>query len=813
MRIVSNARPRSRRSLAIALAGAMLLVGSVGCASRTAIVHDDLLVPLATPSKWVPAPEDLAAARLARAALVARPGADGSVDPDVVLALEALETTPVPEEAERQPNLVPLALDLRDATLDDPLADREGARALAKRWDLDPRLEARLDRRIGDDPLELAGRREFDTWERLWARTFNAVVEPIGSSAITGFILAPYQLANSLIHYFAGFSNSEPLSFTDRQALALRQEFVARHPESPIVPDVEQKIRRAEPKLAKTLAKRRLRASERALDANATGLALHHARAAREILAAHPEANASAQRDAERAEAEARTARDAERARSLAATGARATPTALRESEYALAAALLASPTLRPEPIAVPVADYRAAAAEGMRETQGSAIGAAPDEVREPDGEALEKHVGARLAFLGALAEHEALREARARERLARAANRDARDDTMVRHARALLEDDWQNPHGAFERLRAKARRDELAWRLAGEFVRRPRYPNLPAPVAYLIDTPTIAMTMIMAPLRALLSPFTGGTPDFRRAPALAGYRYLVRYPDGEEQRAVIDWLYAYERDQERWGRALRLADWVPEFDPEERAELVEKTTEERLALVDDIDQFATRSTVLRGVAREFPDSEGGKAAGLRARAEREDASPQFIRITRGFLLENPEVAGDDGVGINPLLLNEELRDGELHPEGIVLRGGRVLEIRLVADGEDEDEPYASRFVELSETRLRRLTATLDEAVQRNGLIDADSRFDADPNRDTYLERASLGLTEEPDLRSNAQSSFVYQSLRERYGAVRGRDSLLPFDLVFRGSLGDFTLGAFPRWRPPRETPDAYLYR
>ena len=142
-----------------------------------------------------------------------------------------------------------------------------------------------------------------------------------------------------------------------------------------------------------------------------------------------------------------------------------------------------------------------------------------------------------------------------------------------------------------------------------------------------------------------------------------------------------------------------------------------------------------------------------------------------------------------------------------------MLRGGRVLEIRLVADGEDEDEPYASRFVELSETRLRRLTATLDEAVQRNGLIDADSRFDADPNRDTYLERASLGLTEEPDLRSNAQSSFVYQSLRERYGAVRGRESLLPFDLVFRGSLGDFTLGAFPRWRPPRETPDAYLYR
>lgn len=771
--------------------GALLLFASAGCASKTAIVHEDLLEPLATPRPWIPAPEDLAAARLARAALVATPTVDGQADPDVAEALEALRVIEVSREATQQPNLVPLAIDLRNATLDDPIADREGARALAKRRNLDPRLESRLDRQIRDDPLELAGRREFDGWHRLWARTFNAVVEPIGSSAITGFILAPYQLANSLIHYLAGFSNSEPLSFTDRQALALRQEFVARHPDSPIRSDVEKKIRRDEPKLAKTLAKRRLRASERALGEGQTELALHHAEAALTILEALPEANASTRRAASRAEVEARAARDAARALSLEATGALPTPTALVPSEYALAATLLLETRITPEQLATPVAAYREAAID----------------------ETLEAHADARLAFLGALAEHEALREARARERLERAANGDGTDDTMVRHAQALLEDEWQNPYGAFERLRSKANREELAWRLAGEFVRRPRYPNLPAPVAYLIDAPTIAMTIVLAPLRAILSPFTGGTPDFRRAPALAGYRYLVRYPDGEEQRAVLDWLYDYERGQERWGRALRLADWMPEFDPAERAELVEKTAEERLALVDGVEQYGTRSSLLRGVAREFPDSEGGRAAGLQARSEREEASPQFIRITRGFLLENPEVASHDGVGLNPLLLNEDPRDGELHPEGIVLRGGRVLEIRLVADGADEKAPYTSRYVELSDKRLRQLTASLEEAVQRNSLIDPDYRFDADPNRDTYLERANLGLTEEPDLRATAQSSFVYQSLRERYGAVRGRESLLPFDLVFRGSLGDFSLGAFPRWRPPRETPDAYLYR
>jgi hypothetical protein len=42
---------------------------------------------------------------------------------------------------------------------------------------------------------------------------------------------------------------------------------------------------------------------------------------------------------------------------------------------------------------------------------------------------------------------------------------------------------------------------------------------------------------------------------------------------------------------------------------------------------------------------------------------------------------------------------------------------------------------------------------------------------------------------------------------------VRGRESILPFDLVFRGDVQGLSLGAFPRWRPPKPTPDAFLYR
>jgi hypothetical protein len=58
-----------------------------------------------------------------------------------------------------------------------------------------------------------------------------------------------------------------------------------------------------------------------------------------------------------------------------------------------------------------------------------------------------------------------------------------------------------------------------------------------------------------------------------------------------------------------------------------------------------------------------------------------------------------------------------------------------------------------------------------------------------------------------------AESNFSYTGMRERYGMVRSRESILPFDLVIQGSLADLSLGAFPRIRTPRETPDAYLYR
>jgi hypothetical protein len=788
MLIVSIVRRLGRKHLA----GPWLLVAALcstvaGCLTPPSVVVDDLLEPLGRPVLWIPTDGDLAAARLARAALIAhsvpatRPGGAPRVAASVENALSDLTSINLPKDDEK---LVPLAIDLRNSTLDDPIAYRAESRKLNSQRNLDPRIVGRLDRTIDDDPIRLAKRRAFDGWHRLWARTFNAVSQPLGSTAITGFVLAPYQLANSLIHWVADFSNNEPLSMTDRQALVLRQDFLRKHPTTELTEVLVGKIAKSTILLEKTLALRRVRAAEAALDSDEPALALHQAEVARARLALHTSENRRLRKRVIKAEAKALKLIEESSRRRIRSLESVPGPEDLQFAARALATTLLTKPSSSPR-LDQHLADYRS---QSDRSSEGLS------------------------EYIFALRRHESDFDRVVRAGLTELASNKPDRDKMARHAQALLDDSWQNPYGAFERLDRRASRDELAFRLAGEWVRRTRYPNLPTPIAYLVDTPTILITIILAPLRAMIAPWTG-SPDFRRAPSLAAYRYLRRFPDGNEQHEVVEWLYDYESHEERWGRALRLADFMAEFDPEERLELVEKTTEKRLETVDQLDRRDNRTSILKGLVREFPDSEGGRTAGLRARAEIEDASPQHIRITKSFLLENPSVAGSRGLGLNPRLLNDDDADGELHPDGVLLRGGRVLEFALIAEGGDHKDPPEFRPRKISKQRLSQIASTLDEAVQRNGLIDVDARQSADASRDVYLERANLGLTETVDQRPTAESTHVYQSLRERYGLVRGRDSVLPFDLVVRGSLGDLALGAFPRWRPPRETPDAFLYR
>ena len=814
-----NASRSDRRSVRAAPAirglAAALLLACTGCHTPTPTTGFEVLVPTALPEPIPPTPVDRAVVDLAAAALAgSRPEIDAAL-----ARVEALHTPADIEEARREgrppmEGLVPLCIDLENSALDDPVAYRTASKELLHSWSLhpDPALKARLQQAVDDDPLKLAGERTFDHYESLWASTFNAVAEPVGGSLAFGLAIAPFRLADSLVNYLAGLYSRPAMSLQERQALALRKLYLAEYPDAADAPAVRKKVEAQQAELDEMLGKQFATRASDALSAGEPQMAELQADHALQVDPGNEDAqtlmaiarNRVAHRQALREQSEKASPRlpdDLE-------------PGALADLPDAgggppladLLSALLASTNV-PE-----AGRVRGGLAPERRLAEQRRLEHLIDEVRVLQNADPEGRLADEAAYVLALAQNDLGYEDESWSRLRALAHADPEDSNMQRHAVTLVESPWQNTYGNFERQRQRAERNDLAFRLFGGQSIGRRYPALPFGLSYLVEAPSIAQALVMAPVRAIFGPWEP-PQDFDRPSSIAAYRYLAREPDGQHTGRVAQWLYGYETNRKNWVAALALYDLQPETDDMARLELVEKAANQQLAAADRAGRRDWRGSILRGVVHDYPDSDAGLEAGWRLRRELETLSPQRIRVTKSFLLENPKVAGPYGLALNPILLDGNLRNGELHPTGVTFLGGQVMEFALVAPSGDEDDPPVSVRQEVTPARLAHAVAMLDETVLLNDQLDDGDAVHPDAYRDHYLERARLGLAAQPDMRASAESDYVYESLREQYGMVRGRDSILPFDLVFQGSLFDMSLGAFPRWRQPKETPDAFLYR
>jgi hypothetical protein len=200
------------------------------------------------------------------------------------------------------------------------------------------------------------------------------------------------------------------------------------------------------------------------------------------------------------------------------------------------------------------------------------------------------------------------------------------------------------------------------------------------------------------------------------------------------------------------------------------------------------------RHAMLHHVTREFPDTWAGREAGVLARDEALKMTAHQVRISRGFLNENPEVAGPGGLGLEPALLDGDVSNGELHPEGVTLVGGRRIRLSFIGAEGDEDEDPHEIVTAVSDEHLARLVSRLEEASFHNSLVDDDDQLEPHAQRDLLFERARLGLADQQDDRAAAEAQFAYEGVRERYGMVRARKPILPFDIVVQGSLSELSL-------------------
>jgi hypothetical protein len=758
----------SRRSGALAAA-----LGALACACatppagappRSAFHADDRRAPI------VPDVADHTAADVARAALLSRPDEAERA----VRRIEAIDTVLVASDA-KPTGLAPAATDLANTTLDDPESYREATRALLDQGGLDPALRARLEMTEQDDPLRLAQERLHEDWFLEFGRAFNSLAEPLGSS-VTTLAAAPWRLARSAVGYALALHAREPLPLRQRQALAHWKTFVAQNPEAAESETLEARIRSAEWRLRLTQRNRELRAAETALEGGDYALALVHADRALRETPEDPEADALREEAAEGLLAQ----RDARR-RSLESASA-ADPAAEPGAQRALAVAMLL-----PGGDAVGAARTFAAASSG---------GPFADEAR----------------FSHAVAIGELGQEGAMWDELESIAGEDPEQSNMARHAATLVTSPESNPYRAYRRARVSHRLGEAGWVAFGPHAAGPRDRNLPAPLEWLVDLPSMAESLLSMPVRLLELPWKSAE-RVDRSSARYARSYLARRPDGVHAPELSEWLEKFEKDRGNPLGALpyaeaRLAPGDPELET-----LREEAAQQWLDGASRERDVALRNGMYRELAREMQGTAAAHEAGVRARLEIEQGTPQDVRISRGFLEENPEVAGPEGFDLRPELLDGVASNGELHPNGITLLGGPVVETAYLDPSGDPDRPPREVREERTPEAMARIVSALEESSFRNSLLDADDPIVPDADRDAFFERLRLGLADEVDDRAAARSSYAYRGLRERYGMVRSRESVLPFDLVLRGSLTDMSLGAFPRMRPPPETPDAILYK
>jgi hypothetical protein len=763
--VTASRRSRLRAGLALLALGA----GASACRTPAATPLGPPLQREARFAARVPDVADHTAAELAAAALAGDPG-------QTARALRRMQAIDTVLTASQEPatGLVPVSYDLANATLGGERAYRSATLDLLERDDIEPALYERLAQSTLDDPLVLADERIRDAWMIDFGRAFNTLAEPLGRSVLT-LTLAPYRIARAVVEYAVLLWQQDALPLQRRQALAHWKEFMERNPDAPEVEALRPKVEAAEARLRKTQRDQALRVADKALGKQDVRTALVFADRALRMV---PEDPGALERRDEAAAGLLALRADQRRSLEAAAAPEAGDPGAARPLALAL---LLPS---------------------GPIESAAGALLAS-----DPEGPLADE---ARYSL--AIAHGEAGQETQMWDELEELADESPSRLNMARHAAALTGDPRRNAWSAFRAARRHDLGNRALWVLVGPFYAGARDRQLPQPLEWALDAPSIAESVMSTPVRLLQLPWLPAMPSVQ-AVAASARDYLARYPDGEHAAEVRDWLVDYEGERGNWIGAMTIAQTAPDADLSEIDRLRRLAAAQALDAAINEKNRDLRIGMLRLIPERFAGTPAVEAADARLRAEVEAASAQSIRLSRGFLLENPRVAGPRGLGLAPGLLDGDPSNGELHPEGVSLLGGRQLEICTIAPGDDEEGPPHRELGMISSAQLARLVSEVEEADLRNSLLDSDDKFAPNAQRDVFFERARLGLADDVDTRATAASEYAYLGMRERYGLVRARESILPFELVISGSLSDFSLGAFPRIKEPRQTPDAILYK
>jgi hypothetical protein len=501
-----------------------------------------------------------------------------------------------------------------------------------------PQHKQLIESRIKNDDLNQANEQLKKATQNKWGGILNRMLTSVDlANVATGnYIGAGVDSAMQQIV----FLGSSEMPIEERRALALLVEHVRRYPDDPKNPEIRKQIEALEQKKKRFLAEKQIDKAAEAIKKKDFSKAEFHYEVAAAIDPLSRPAEAGLAKLKERAQAE-----EQERKKALA----------------------LATPPPRQTAGAPEDRDMRDLLnALALRDAETIQSHAAELEKKHRGKPAAESARDAAAVGLEIKGRHED-----AKKILQQVADSSAPHERQ--RAQSLLDSSDYNLLASFERARTQRTLDTVKFVLLGDdFLKR----NLllgasPLAAAGPAGAGSIAAANVMIIGTNLFQVLTNN-PISHQNVVDKGVDYIRNHP--ESATDVYSILAGVYEDAGMYDKAIAYHEMSGKAPEKKLADLKEKAAREMLQAAAKTGDRGAQEHYLKQILDSYADSEAAKDA-MQRLARMTKLENQGLRMSKKFLLENPELYGAQGLALKPSLFDGNLSNMELADKGVSLVG------------------------------------------------------------------------------------------------------------------------------------------
>jgi hypothetical protein len=508
-----------------------------------------------------------------------------------------------------------------------------------------PQQKQLIESRLKNDDLNQADEQLKKAAQNKWGGILNRM---LGSVNIANVMTGNYTSAaiDSAVQQLMAFTTND-MPIEERRALALLNEHLRRYPDDPRNPEVRQRIEDLEKKKRRVLAQKQLDRAEEAIGKKDFDKAEFYYQVAAVLDPLSKDAEAGVDRMKRRAQAE-----DQETKKALQIVRP---PVRAPMPENRDISGLLYALTLRDDE------QIRAQADQLEKKYRGMSQAEIARDARSVALEIKGSHEEAKKIL----------------QQVARSSNSHERD-----RARVLVENPEYNLLASFQGARTKYQLDTVKYVLLGDdFLKKNLMLAAPLLISGPSGLPTVAAANGIMMATNLIQVLTAN-PISNQDVIDKGVQYVRAHPESKDTSDVYTVLAdAYEHNG-MYEKALAYNEMSGRASDKKLADLKDKAAKNLLQAAARTQDRGAQEYFLKEILDNYAESEAAKDATQRlSRMTR--AENQGLRMTKKFLMENPELYGPQGLGLKASLFDGNLNNMELADKGVSVLGDNEILLNL----------------------------------------------------------------------------------------------------------------------------------